>query len=579
MINRSNTITSKIPSHIRETHPNFVEFLKSYNEWLEQPGNPYYQVKHHMDFSSFEKSLDSYTDFMMEEYVTNIPKDIAADKKQLIEWSKKFNLSRGSHESLKFLFKVMFNEDTTEIYLPKENILRSSDGVWIQDQSIMITNNPGNTEDLLYRTITQTREIAPNIFETATAVIENTLVRYSGGFNVLELTLIDIEGEFKEGFPIVAGDETTILWPIKSVTEFVIQDGGTNYFNNEIVIFDAFDQRNISNLRVSQDGIIDTRISTLFPENEIEVKVNGNTVTGYEYDGQFLTGDMFSLGDDVEFIIPQVYVGTMKIGQVDFQGSVQSLVVEQPPIGLMPDQITLSYDEETSVGLGSGLQASALVGIIRKVPGYYQGTKGQLSSNMYVLDSFYYQEYSYVIKTQQDILKYTDVVKQVLHPAGFKFFGNVQVISTINSVIDIYESDVNVQNLGKIDIPWYPAAPNFAWVDRAGWMSDRVYKGNEWDQLFVDGEVGYDLRDYSLERTFDLAGDPIVVDKKGWMTYTPLTDFDIRQHQDFFEEDVFDGLYMEAGYVTPADYDETTFINTYINTYMVVEYTDEGYAE
>lgn len=45
-----------------------------------------------------------------------------------------------------------------------------------------------------------------------------------------------------------------------------------------------------------------------------------------------------------------------------------------------------------------------------------------------IQDSWYYQEYSYVIKSGQSVDVYRDIVKQLVHPAGTKMFGEVQVV-------------------------------------------------------------------------------------------------------------------------------------------------------
>ena len=632
MIQKSDRVKSRIPQHIREAHPNFVAFLSSYYEWLQSPGSPYYAVRNHMDFLNFEKSLDSYVDYMMEEYVTNIPKNVAADKKQFIEWSRKFNLARGSHESIKFLFKVLFNESTTDIYLPKDNILRSSDGTWIQDQSVMLCTNPGIGRSLLYKTLRQVVEPSPGVFVEATAIVENQTVRYSGGFNVLELVLTDIKGEFLPDVRIDVDEETFSVWPLRTVVDFEIEDGGSNYFPNELLKFDAFDQTYTEDIRVRTEGEIDTRITTLLTPDQIQIFIGNDEITGFEYDGRYVKSELFTLGATVKFIIPQVFVGTMKIGTVDENGSVLTITVEDPPIGLTLDVLALSYDlvptliyqsdyveqpeygelytnnfkdqrfknrhvdvyesysysdgytfvtsdpPTTSIGLGDGLQAFARTGIIRKIPGYYQDTKGHLSSNMYLIDSDYYQEYSYVIKTEQDISKYATILKEVLHPAGFKFFGNVEIVTKLELLLGVDDS-INIQNIILSDLNKYSSFSNYQWISKAGYLSPRVYKGDEFDFNYVLGEDGYELEDDHLERTFDELGHPLIINKKGWMSYNSFQDYDIRQPQDYFEEDVFDGLYVESSYILTPNIDEQSFLQTYINTFTVFDYTDTDYTE
>tara|TARA_Y100000034_G_scaffold137029_1_gene218852 strand:+ start:5252 stop:6595 length:1344 start_codon:yes stop_codon:yes gene_type:complete len=64
--------------------------------------------------------------------------------------------------------------------------------------------------------------------------------------------------------------------------------------------------------------------------------------------------------------------------------------------------------------------------------GHYVGTDGFLSSNKFLQDNFYYQEYSYVLKTNQYIARYRDILKRTVHPSGTKMFGEVNVVDELD---------------------------------------------------------------------------------------------------------------------------------------------------
>ena len=61
--------------------------------------------------------------------------------------------------------------------------------------------------------------------------------------------------------------------------------------------------------------------------------------------------------------------------------------------------------------------------------GRWKNDDGKLSVKKFIQDSRYYQSFSYVIKTGQTIDNWKDVVKKLLHPAGFAFFGEVTIFS------------------------------------------------------------------------------------------------------------------------------------------------------
>lgn len=63
--------------------------------------------------------------------------------------------------------------------------------------------------------------------------------------------------------------------------------------------------------------------------------------------------------------------------------------------------------------------------------GYYASEKGRLSSNYQKLaDNYFYQDYSYVIKSKTPLNVWKDVIKETTHPAGFKVFGDLTIESS-----------------------------------------------------------------------------------------------------------------------------------------------------
>ena len=75
--------------------------------------------------------------------------------------------------------------------------------------------------------------------------------------------------------------------------------------------------------------------------------------------------------------------------------------------------------------------------------GYFKSDKGRLGvSNQRMIDSDFYQDYSYVIKSKTPIDEWRDLIKSTTHPAGFKLFGQVDVEATASTEmpVEIYQS-------------------------------------------------------------------------------------------------------------------------------------------
>lgn len=569
-------VTSQIPNHIVEKYPHFVEFLKAYYEWMNLPGNPYERIKNHLDYLNFEKSLDDYVDFMKAEYLSKIPLYVLGNREQFILWSRKLGLARGNHESYKFLFKMLFGEQTTEIYLPKDNILKASDGKWISGQSIMLVTNSGDPDRLLFKRIKQEREIFPGIFERAEATVDSYILRYSNGFNILELTLTDIVGEFIHDHPIFDSNGNT-EWPIQTIVGFDIVNAGTNYFKSDQVKLNGFTGQYEDTVVVLEPNKVDTKITASIQKDQFYIEVNDVYVDPefYDYDGRYLIGSAITQGSTVYFKIMTAYNGSMFVHDVTPDGQIKEIRVLTTPIAIQSD---LSCNIISA--FGQDAEVIAKIGLVRKVPGYYIGKLGQPSSNMFIQDSNYYQDYSYEIRTERNITEYASIVKDVLHPGGFKMFGNVRVLSMIELLIDVAESDSGaiaqiIQNFGTAK--WSTGSKYLWYAKNQNYLSPRMYDPTDWDAAYVNGDVGYDLEDKSLERTKDPEGNPLEITSIGWMTKNPLTDSDIRQPNDYFEHSAYDHLYMEDSYVA-GEFDVTGFISKYINLYVSIDYWDE-YSE
>ena len=102
-------------------------------------------------------------------------------------------------------------------------------------------------------------------------------------------------------------------------------------------------------------------------------------------------------------------------------------------------------------------------------PGVFTDTKGFLSWNNKLQDNNYYQEFSYAIKSEQFVGTFKKIVNDLLHPAGTKLFGLMQInISTDAGQIDsqlianrIMESEINIPLASSPSIDEYMGDDGF----------------------------------------------------------------------------------------------------------------------
>jgi len=80
--------------------------------------------------------------------------------------------------------------------------------------------------------------------------------------------------------------------------------------------------------------------------------------------------------------------------------------------------------------------------------GSYKGTRGFLSSDQRIQDNYYYQEFSYVIKSPTALKTYRDIVRSTIHPAGTKLFGQIDIEDTLDLTSLDIESFVSIDLIG-----------------------------------------------------------------------------------------------------------------------------------
>lgn len=86
--------------------------------------------------------------------------------------------------------------------------------------------------------------------------------------------------------------------------------------------------------------------------------------------------------------------------------------------------VTLTYLSQANL--------TPVIGTVTKsVEGYGIDLSGQLDTSIVVQDSEKWQQYSYVIRTSLGIDRWSQIVKELLHPAGIAFFGEVSVYTEV----------------------------------------------------------------------------------------------------------------------------------------------------
>tara|TARA_Y100000034_G_C6898705_1_gene414957 strand:- start:160 stop:2061 length:1902 start_codon:yes stop_codon:yes gene_type:complete len=372
----SDSIEQQLPEFIPSDHPKFFSFIEAYYEWLEQKDNSYYITQNLRGLADIDDTIDEYVDFFKNQYLHKFPIELAQDASgnvvstgTLLKNIKTFYESKGTEKSYKFLFRILYDV-LVDFYYPKLDILKVSDGKWTEEKSIKITTTNGvDNFKMKEREIVQFDSFT--VEEKARAKVSK-IIQYSvGPLEVTELYLRNITGTFVSDMDI----------------ECALSDG----------------------------TILKERVYNCLGSVSIL-----NSGSGYEIGDSLdfqsgLTGSTGARGG---------WGGDVKVSKVDFNGAVVEARI---------DNFGINYNTPfessfKSISGNGAARARVVPKPLNEYAGFYTGNNGKLSSSKKIQDGSYYQDFSYVIKAEMAIDKYRKVIKNLIHPAGLKMFGEVSIL-------------------------------------------------------------------------------------------------------------------------------------------------------
>ena len=130
-------VESVVPPAIIADNPELVEFIKVYALYLGQESFYINQLELQRDIDLIEESLLTE---LQNEIGTPIPRTFAADPRTFYKHLVDFYKSRGTPESIKAFFRLIY-DDEVDIYFPKDDMFIPSDGKWKDQREI--TNSKG----------------------------------------------------------------------------------------------------------------------------------------------------------------------------------------------------------------------------------------------------------------------------------------------------------------------------------------------------------------------------------------------------------------------------------------------------
>ena len=241
---------------------------------------------------------------------------------------------------------------------------------------------------------------------------------------------LSVTHDFTSGTIAGTGDDGAVFTPttVANSTVFTITTSGTGSTSGEVTL--------ISNANTPMKSAMTIESQTFGTINTIAITSHGS---GYEsiptvsiqnsyYDGrgEADTTNGGFLGNNAS-----VTVGTLG-------GSVTAVTISEYGHGYLTNPSVTAPVQSTAATL------TPVISSTKTKAGVFADESGQPSSRKKVQDNDYYQDYSYVLQTTDSINVWQEDVLKLLHPAGFKLFGEVAIVTLLNSkMFDRGNNDIN----------------------------------------------------------------------------------------------------------------------------------------
>jgi hypothetical protein len=362
----SNLIVDQVPDFINRDHTTFRAFVEAYYEWMERVENPFGIIDSFTELTDVDRSLGIFFLDFRETYLKNFPYQLARDSNGNIVSEANF---------IKNIREFYRSKGTEKAYKFLFRLIYNAVAeVYYPSKDILRTSDGKWTEPVSIKTTSNGG--------TGNYAIEGSQV----------YQLDPISGE-------VIGS---------AVVKQVVQYRKNYYDITEIYLRDL--------------------IGDFLPNREVKSTTLGFSETIYPVVTQvdiLSSGRNYSATDSLVVTNTGNGIGlSVAIETINERGQITAIKVIDSGIGYEQNKVNVTASTNSGDG---NLSTRVIVGGVSRYPGFYSGNDGRLSSNKRIFDGTYYQDFSYVLRCEVAFKEYAETYKKLIHPAGFKMFGEVLI--------------------------------------------------------------------------------------------------------------------------------------------------------
>lgn len=420
-------IKAQLPKHITDSDSLFPPFVEAYYEWLNKPENAQHTLYTLSTVTNIDKSIEAFTDEFFAEYLNKFPASLLTDKALTIKHIVDLYKAKGTPAAYKLLFRILYN-DKIDIIYPGDYVFRPSDNKWVQDFTFFVTVKQGNIQNLVGEEV-----IVDTVNGNVIVFVERIKFVRDGFYQIyIDKSYI---GTISFGDTLTFDDVICTIVP--TTTKVRIKQKGSGFKLGDIFLLaDGIGYG--STVKVSKIDDAGGILAVSFIEYGVGYSSNFDfnvSTASASVTDTVIPGVNTTVNDYIKNIIDSGYIVQNNYVDVDYS--------EPTYIGSI---LSTFYAETANASDPNAAIFSVEIGAIAKYLGYWESNRSFPSDNIYLHDGEYYQTYSYVINSQIQFNEYKDILKNLIHPAGFALFGQYEILNSF----DIGASLQNLINAFKV---------------------------------------------------------------------------------------------------------------------------------
>lgn len=453
-------ILERIPAFIKHNNSDFYNFIAHYFEFLEEEANPLQIIEDFTHNLEINNKNDDYVNKILEEMGFPSDIEISIPKAHLLHFLREFYLTRGNIDSFKFFFKLLYNTEV-EVNYPREKLFSSSLATYGGKYYIFTTANSRNTEyfnEIVSQGKTSNITIRGLTSKIMCSIEDIIISIVSNNKKYLKIQVNSDLNNFIpfEGIEIfINGTGIKISETIANVLNLDVVSGGSLYKVGDDLVISGCNIRGIAKVKkIIRGRIQNVTITQAGTGYEVGDIIKASKIAGgHSFSAQVYRVDEDGAITQVEVLCPGFdfeEIPSLRI--ISENGSEGILTASSNDIGkiefiefLEPfaDIPQVNFVNVTINSLnGNGAVLTPSIKTIFSEKKQFQTENGFLGTNCTLLDSNYYQQFSYELVSSIPENKYGIPLDIFLHPPGFTRFSGVVI-----TYDEIIINDYNINNV------------------------------------------------------------------------------------------------------------------------------------